>query len=66
MAMAEEDMPDLVAVPSDDLAERRIVQQADLVHRAKMGRHRVVMHEQQERAVVLGQPLLEPILSGVQ
>ena len=63
MAMAEEDMPDLVAVPSDDLAERRIVQQPDLVHRAKMGRHRIVMHEQQKRTVMFGQPLLEPVLS---
>ena len=62
MAMAEEDMPDLVAVPADDLAESGIVQQPDLVHRAEMGRHRIVMHEQQKRPVMFRQPPLQPIL----
>ena len=54
MAMTEEDVPDPVAMPSDDLPERDIVEQPDLVHRTQMRWHGIVMHEQKKRSVMFG------------
>jgi len=49
MAMAEKDVTDLVAMTADDVAEGGIIEQPDPVHRLEMGRHRIVVHEQEKR-----------------
>ena len=58
--MPEEDVTDFRPVAADETPERCVVEQADLVERGQMHRHRVVVHEQQVWSVMFGKPRLEP------
>ncbi|WP_456654812.1 hypothetical protein [Bradyrhizobium sp. JR3.5] len=53
VAVTEEDVLDLAPVLRDDRPKRGIVEQADPVHRGDMRREWIVMHEQEERTVML-------------
>src|SRR6187431_1959725 len=65
MAMAEKDMTDLVAVTADDVAEGGIIEQPDPVHWFEVSWHRIVVHEQEKRPGMFGQPRLQPLLPHV-